>query len=98
MKVFLTGGTGVMGMATLRELLNDRGGRGEGITVLAREGKKNRKKLAPFVKKGVRIVWGNLLNLSDIKRGIKDADIVLHVGGMVSPAADWQQGEHDRDD
>lgn len=90
MKVFLTGGTGVMGMATLRELLNDRGGRGEGITVLAREGKKNRKKLAPFVKKGVRIVWGNLLNLSDIKRGIKDADIVLHVGGMVSPAADWQ--------
>lgn len=86
-KIFLTGATGVMGSKGLKELTAVPGQ--YDVTVLARDSKKNRKKLAPFIKKGVRVIWGDLLDKEAVKKGVQDADIVLHVGGMVSPAADW---------
>ncbi|MDE6298104.1 MAG: NAD(P)-dependent oxidoreductase, partial [Muribaculaceae bacterium] len=84
--VFLTGGTGVMGFETLKELV----GSGEfKVRLLARDSRKNRKKLKPYLNSAdVTVVWGNLLNLEDVKRGLGDADVVLHIGGMVSPKAD----------
>ncbi len=86
-RVFLTGATGVMGMAAMKEFMGrlDR----FDLIVLARPGKKNQKKLKPFIEKGVKVVWGDLMNPEDIKKGVDDADFVLHVGGMVSPAADY---------
>lgn len=86
-KVFLTGATGVMGGHGLKELM----ARPEAyeVTVLARPGKKNEKKLAPYIAKGLNVIWGDLLDADAVRRGVSDADIVLHVGGMVSPAADW---------
>lgn len=86
-KVFLTGATGVMGSHGLRELTAP--GRRYDVTVLARDSKKNRRKLAPYEKKGVKVIWGDLLDAESVEKGVSDADIVLHVGGMVSPAADW---------
>lgn len=85
-KVFLTGATGVMGMAGLKELIKfpER----YDISVLARNSKKNHKKLKLFEEQGVEVVWGDLLDRPSLEKGIKDADIVLHVGGMVSPLAD----------
>lgn len=90
-KIFLTGATGVMGMQTLRALLApEMEDEKYSISVLARDTKKNHRKLAPFVKKGVKVIWGDLKNAYDIERGVHEADVVLHVGGLVSPAADWQ--------
>ncbi|MDE7161076.1 MAG: NAD(P)-dependent oxidoreductase [Muribaculaceae bacterium] len=86
-RVFLTGATGVMGMAGLGELTREAGR--YAVTVLARPGKRNETKLAPFVAKGVKVIWGDLLDPESIRRGVAEADVVLHVGGMVSPAADW---------
>lgn len=86
-KIFLTGATGVMGSHGLKEL-TDIPGKYE-VTVLARDSKKNRRKLAPYIKKGVKVIWGDLLDEVAVADGVKSADIVLHVGGMVSPAADW---------
>lgn len=87
-RVCITGATGTMGMATLREFA-PRCERFD-ITVLARESKKNKKKLAPYMKQnGFRVVWGDLCNLADVKNAVQGADYVLHIGGMVSPAADW---------
>ncbi|MCQ2360231.1 MAG: NAD(P)-dependent oxidoreductase [Paludibacteraceae bacterium] len=86
--VFLTGATGVMGSAGLKELSKklDR----FNIVLLARDSKVNRKKLAPYLAMdGVKVVWGNLLNYDDVLKGVTGADYVLHVGGMVSPAADY---------
>ncbi|MBO5444670.1 MAG: NAD-dependent epimerase/dehydratase family protein [Muribaculaceae bacterium] len=85
-RILLTGATGVMGMEGLKHLV-EFPYRYE-ITVLARDSKKNRKKLAPFIAKGVKAVWGDLLDKEAVKEGVGNADIVLHVGGMVSPEAD----------
>ena len=85
--VFLTGATGTMGMAALARLAGDAGR--FRVIVLARPGRKNRRLLAPFLSGGnVEVVWGDLTDAADVDRGVSRADIVLHVGGMVSPAAD----------
>ncbi|MDE6511508.1 MAG: NAD-dependent epimerase/dehydratase family protein, partial [Muribaculaceae bacterium] len=86
-KIFLTGATGVMGSRGLKELTAE-SGRYE-VAVLARDSKKNRKILAPYISEGVKVIWGDLLDKEAVARGTSHADIVLHVGGMVSPAADW---------
>ena len=82
-----------MGMAGLRELARLRhtspAGEAPHIVVLARDTKANRRKLAPFIADGVEVVWGDLMNPDDVARGVERADVVLHVGGMVSPQADW---------
>lgn len=85
--VFLTGGTGNMGWAGFQELL----AKGKfNIRLLARESKKNRKKLSPYVSDPrVTVIWGDLTRYEDVLRGVEGADYVLHVGGMVSPAADY---------
>lgn len=90
-RVCITGPTGTMGMATLREFAG-RLDRFE-VTLLARPGKTNERKLAPFLAAGFKVVWGNLTNLDDVRRATEDADYVLHIGGMVSPAADYHPRE-----
>lgn len=59
------------------------------VTVLARDSSRNHKKLKPFQSRGVKVIWGDLLDEKKIKEGVENADIVLHVGGMVSPTADF---------
>ena len=86
--VFLTGATGNMGWAGFQELLKKKDR--FDIRVIARPSKKNRKKLAPWLSDpSVTVIWGDLLNYEDILHGVSGADYVLHVGGMVSPAADY---------
>ena len=86
-KVFLTGATGTMGWAAVQEFLG-RTDRFE-LTVLARPSKKNHKLLDPIGGGKINIVWGDLTNYDDVLRGVTGADYVLHVGGLVSPAADY---------
>ncbi|MCH5224966.1 MAG: NAD(P)-dependent oxidoreductase [Muribaculaceae bacterium] len=85
-RVFMTGATGVMGAAGLKELCLKP--ENYQVSVLARPSKKNQKMLKSFQEKGVDVVWGDLLDPVSLRRGIEEADIVLHVGGMVSPMAD----------
>lgn len=84
--VFVTGATGVMGSETLRLLAAEPDK--FKVRVLARPGRKNEKKLAPYIKKGVAVTYGDLLNYEDVVRAMGNPDIVLHIGGMVSPHAD----------
>jgi nucleoside-diphosphate-sugar epimerase len=86
--VFLTGATGNMGWAGFQELY----ARKErfNIRILARDSRKNRRKLAKYVDDpAVSVVWGDLTRYEDVLAGVSGADYVLHVGGMVSPAADY---------
>lgn len=77
-----------MGWAGFQELLRKKDR--FNIRLLARLGKTNRKKLQPYANDpSVSIVWGDLTCYEDILAGVTGADYVLHVGGMVSPAADY---------
>ena len=83
-RVLLTGATGVMGSAGLAELT----AREFDVTVLVRDTAKNRRKMSRYASQ-VRIVWGDLTRYEDVLAAVQGADYVLHVGGMVSPAADY---------
>lgn len=85
-RIFLTGATGLMGWQSLQEFLKYP--EQYDVTILVRESKKNVKKLAKIVDK-VNIVWGDLLNYQDVLKGVTGNDYVLHLGGMVSPQADY---------
>lgn len=86
--VFLTGATGNMGFSGLKELLREPSR--FNVIILVRPSGKNKKKLDPYRDaENLEIVWGDLQNYEDIRYCVKDADIVLHVGALVSPEADY---------
>ena len=86
--VFLTGASGTMGWAAFKELYART--QMYNIVVLLRDSKKNRAKFAAYLKDPhVRIVWGDLTEYDDVLDAVTGADYILHVGGMVSPAADY---------
>lgn len=86
--VFLTGASGNMGFAGFKELYKRRDM--YNIVILLRDSKKNRDKFAAYMTDPcVKIVWGDLVNYEDILECVTGSDFVLHVGGLVSPAADY---------
>lgn len=85
--VFLTGGTGNMGWAAFLELFKQPDVK---INFLARPSDKNKQLLLPYMgQKNVEIIWGDFLDYDTILKGVTGADYVLHIGGMVSPQADY---------
>ena len=88
--VFLTGATGTMGYAGMQEIL--RYPEKYELRILARPSKKNKELLAPLLDQyaALHVIWGDLTKYEDVLRGVSGADIVLHVGGMVSPQADYK--------
>ena len=86
--VALTGSSGTMGWAGFQELYAKKDK--YNIVVLNRGSKKNREKFAAYENDpAVKLVWGDLTNYEDVLELVTGADYVLHVGGMVSPAADY---------
>lgn len=86
--IFLTGASGNMGHEGFKQLL-DRRDRFN-IVTLVLPTEKDKKIMSPYENEsGVKIVWGDLTNYNDVLKCVKGADYVLHVGGMVSPAADY---------
>lgn len=86
--VALTGSSGNMGWAGFIELYAKKDK--FNIVLLNRDSKKNRKKFANYINDpSIRFVWGDLTNYEDVLDLVNGADYVLHVGGMVSPAADY---------
>lgn len=86
--VFLTGASGNMGWEGFKQLYAKKNE--FNIVVLLRDSEKNRKKFSAYVNDpSVKIVWGDLKNYDSVLECVTGSDFVLHVGGMVSPAADY---------
>lgn len=84
--VFLTGATGMMGGQTLKQLLA-RNNRFK-VRVLARPSEKNRALLKKSMCPALEVVWGDMNDYDIVKKCVNGSDYVLHIGAMVSPAAD----------
>ena len=85
--ILLTGASGNMGQEGLKQLYSHK--ERFNIIVFSLPTPKDRKILRTYEKDpSVRIVWGDLANETDVKQAVAQADIVLHVGALVSPKAD----------
>lgn len=86
--VALTGSSGTMGFQGFLELYKKKDQ--YNIVLLNRDSEKNRKKFEKYMNDpSVKFVWGDLTKYEDVLEMVNGADYVLHVGGMVSPAADY---------
>ncbi|THF72945.1 NAD-dependent epimerase/dehydratase family protein [Cohnella fermenti] len=87
-RVLLTGATGGMGFWVLQELLKDTDK--QEITILVLDTKTDRQKLTSFENRsGLAVHWGDVTDYQDVYECVLNADIVLHVAALVSPAADY---------
>ena len=87
-RVFLTGATGGMGFACLKEMLKDTDK--QDIVILVRDSEKNRRILSDYRETpGLEIVWGDLNDYDAVLKCVRDCDLVLHVAALVSPVADY---------
>ena len=84
--VFVTGATGTMGQETMKQLLA-RSSRFK-VRILARPSEKNKTLLKKYRCPSLEIVWGDMADYDTIKKCVDGAEYVLHIGAMVSPAAD----------
>jgi nucleoside-diphosphate-sugar epimerase len=84
--VFLTGATGNMGREAVKRLH----ARGDvSVRALVRPQEKDHPVVRDIeARKLATIVWGDLTDYGSIEEGVRGADAVLHVGGLVSPLAD----------
>lgn len=85
--IFLTGATGNMGREAIKRISAQQDILRLRILVRPQE------KSHPVVRdverrKLAEIVWGDLTDASSIEEGVRGADVVLHVGGLVSPLCD----------
>lgn len=85
--VFLTGATGNMGreavkrIAAMRDTVR--------LRVLIRPEEKSHPVVRDILRRNLaEIQWGDLTDAASIREGVEGADVVLHVGALVSPLAD----------
>lgn len=85
--ILLTGGTGNMGQEAVRQILarSDR----FALRLLVRPEEKNHPVVrARMRRRDAEIAWGDLTDAASVRAAVNGVDIVLHVGGLVSPLAD----------
>lgn len=82
-KILITGATGNIGIELLRQLKESN--QLDGISVLARDSKKNRKSLASYSSL-ISIFWGDLMDVNSLIPACKDQEVVIHLAGIIPPA------------
>lgn len=90
-RVFISGVTGTMGSAGLKQLIKYRDELD--LVTLVRPSKKNIKTMGGYRKSDIEVIWGDLTNYADVKKALKDVDYILHVAALISPKADYYPKE-----
>lgn len=83
----MTGATGHMGIEALKLLVENEN---IYIKILVLGNRRDKKILRSLKMKGnLEIVKGDLRSIHDIRKGLRGADFVLHIGALIPPAADY---------
>ena len=88
--VAITGGTGNMGQATVPQILEL--DQVEKVKLLVLNSTKDKKEAAKYKKKygdRVEIIYGNIANIYDCKKLVKDAAYVINMAAVIPPTADY---------
>jgi len=83
MKVLVTGGFGSVGKSTVNELLK----KGYSVRIFERETPANRR-LARRYRKKAEVMFGDLLNIGDVRDAVTGTDAVIHLAAVKPPLAD----------
>lgn len=84
-KILITGVSGNVGSEVLAKLLKQGDFK---CKILLRPKPKNLKLGKKLSKKGVEVFYGDLQNLSDCEKFVRDGDYILHFAGVIPPMAD----------
>lgn len=82
-KILITGATGGIGIELLRQLKESN--QLDGVSVLARDSKKNRKALSPYADL-ISIFWGDMMDRARLIPACKNQEVVIHLAGLIPPA------------
>lgn len=86
LKVLLTGASGTMGLASLMFMTLENQ---LDIRVLSLKTKQDKKVLKPYLDQDlIKLIWGDIRDYDKVLEAVKDVDIILHMGALVSPLAD----------
>jgi UDP-glucose 4-epimerase len=80
MKVLVTGGAGFIGKHLLKSLLENN----NVITIFDNFSNSTKKSVEHLIKKGVKIIEGDIINSQDILDATKNQDIVIHLAAKIS--------------
>lgn len=84
-KILLTGASGSVGIRALRELY-ERQNLYE-IIVFEKKTDVSEKTLEPY-KKNIKIIYGDIRDISTLVEAVKDVDFVIHLAAVIPPLAD----------
>jgi nucleoside-diphosphate-sugar epimerase len=86
MKAFVTGGTGFIGRAVIRKLME----RGWEVNALVR----SQSGASRLVEMGVHPVWGDITATESMREGMRDCDAVFHIAGWYKLGhRSWRKAE-----
>lgn len=83
MKILITGAFGNIGKAVIEEANK----RGHEIIVFEIDSKKTRKYASKYRKKIKKVIFGDIRNIEDIKKAIRECDSVIHLAAIIPPVS-----------
>jgi UDP-glucose 4-epimerase len=80
MRILVTGGAGFIGKYLVKYLLEN----GKNVSILDNFSNSDKKSIALFKNKGVKIFEGDITNFDDVLNATKDQEIVIHLAAKIS--------------
>lgn len=80
LKILITGGSGFIGKHLVKSLLKNE----NIVTIFDNFSNSDKKSNSFFISNGVKIIEGDITNLSDISNAVKDQQIVIHLAAKIS--------------
>jgi len=78
-RILITGATGAIGFEILKQFKEK--GYLQHVSVLARDSKRNRKKLSEFG--NLKIHFGDITDLIAVRKAVRNNDVVIHLAGII---------------